>query len=658
MIGALKRTNQGDYSTDNSRSAVFLPNTRAFPRNSEIEVTLTFTGSNPGRYVQDVTPFPRAITVREHHSFIALPDDKYRRRVNQPGSGFYGIEYADYATPVGDPIRQRFIARHRLEKRDPAAAISEPVTPIVYYLDRGVPEPIRSALLDGARWWSQAFEAAGFHNAFRVEILPEGADPLDVRYNVIQWIHRATRGWSLGGAIVDPRTGEILKGIVQLGSLRVRQDYLIAEGLLSPYTDGTEQSPEAMAMALARLRQLAAHEVGHTLGLEHNYIASSQGRASVMDYPHPLVTLRPDGTIDLTNAYASGIGEWDKVAIAYGYGSTGGGDERTALDQVLAKAHERGITFLSDQDARPSGSAHPNAHLWDNGADAAAELERVLQVRRSALNRFGEAAIRRNMPLATLEEVLVPLYLHHRYQLEAAVKVVGGQYYTYALRGDGQEPLRPASAAEQEHALAALMKTLDPSELTLSPSLLSQLPPRPLEYPAHRELFRRNTDPVFDAISPAATAADMTISLLLDPARASRLVQQHALSSSLPGLNDVIDRLLATTFERKGGTDYERAIGRVIQQVVVSRLIGLAHDGGLPDVRAQAGLALDRIRSRATEAAKSGSDTERAHFLLIATDIQRFEERPFKEDAPVVAPGPPPGMPIGDEDSESWGINR
>lgn len=659
VVGGLKRTNQGDYAIDPSRSAIYLPNTRAFPRNSEIEVTLTFTGSNPGQFLRDVAPTAEAITVRERHSLIALPDDGYRRRVNQPGSGFFGIEYADYAVPMGEPIRQRFIARHRLEKRNPAAAISEPVTPIVYYLDRGVPEPIRSALLDGARWWTQAFEAAGYRNAFRVEMLPEGADPMDVRYNVIQWIHRATRGWSLGGAIVDPRTGEILKGIVQLGSLRVRQDYLIAEGLLAPYASGTEQSPEAQAMALARLRQLAAHEVGHTLGLEHNFIASSQGRASVMDYPHPQITLKPDGTLDLSHAYAQGIGEWDKVAIAYGYGSMPvGAGERAALDQVLANARARGITFLSDQDARPSSSAHPNAHLWDNGTDAATELERVMQVRRAGLNRFGENVIRRGMPLATLEEVLVPLYLHHRYQVEAAVKVVGGEYYTYALRGDGQEPLRSASAAEQEHALGALMKTLDPAELTMPSSVLNRLPPRPLEYPSHRELFRKNTDPVFDAVSPAATSADMTISLLLDPSRAARLVEQHVQFPSLPSLHAVLDRLIVTVFDRKGGTDYEQEIGRAIQQVLVTRLIGLAADADMPDVRAAAELALTLIRDRAVDAGKVGSDDERGHYLLIAGDIRRFQERPFRENTTRVAPQPPPGMPIGDQDQEEWGINR
>jgi hypothetical protein len=378
-----------------------------------------------------------------------------------------------------------------------------------------------------------------------------------------------------------------------------------------------------------------------------------------MDYPHPLVTLKPDGTLDLSHAYAQGIGEWDKVAIAYGYGSApAGAGERPALDQVLASARARGITFLSDQDARPAGSAHPNAHLWDNGADAATELERVMQVRRVALNRFGEKAIRSGMPLATLEEVLVPLYLHHRYQVEATAKVIGGEYYTYGLRGDGQEPLRAAPAAEQEHALAALMKTLDPAELTMPAAVLTRLPPRPLGYPSHRELFQKNTDPVFDAVSPAATAADMTISLLLNPPRAARLVEQHVQMPSLPSLDAVLDRLFVTVFDRKGGTDYEQEIGRAIQQVLVTRLVGLASDADMPDVRAAAELWLTRIRDRAVDAGKLGNDEERGHYLLIAGDIRRFQERPFRENTTRVAPLPPPGMPIGDQDQEEWGMNR
>ena len=439
---------------------------------------------------------------------------------------------------------------------------------------RGAPEPIRSALLEGARWWNQAFEAAGYRNAFRVELLPEGADPMDVRYHVIQWVHRFTRGWSYGNTVIDPRTGEIIKGHVTLGSLRVRQDYLIAEGLLAPYRQGDERAAAAEAMALARLRQLAAHEVGHTLGLQHNYLGNVANRASVMDYPHPLVRLTGDGRIDLSDAYATGIGEWDKIAIRYGYAEFPAGTDPTAsLDRILREGRSRGIEFLTDQDARPPGSAHPQAHLWDNGADAAQELDRVMQVRRAALRRFGDEAIRTGRPLALLEEALVPLYLHHRYQVEAAVKAVAGQYYTNALRGDGQEPLRAVPASEQRRALSSVVATLHPQELLFPRALLARIPPRPAGFPSHRELFDKTTQPVFDAIAPAVAAADLVVQLLFNPERAARLVQQHALDPGAPGLAEVIDSVLAAVRPRSEDA-YELAVSRAIQRTVVERLMG------------------------------------------------------------------------------------
>src|SRR5271156_2549024 len=360
----LRRTHQGSYHVDPARCAIYLPQTKNFPLNTEVEATLTFSGDEPGAWVRQVTPSPESITVREHHSFVQLPPPGYKPRIYDPRSSFFGISYMDYATSVSEPIVKRFTARHRLEKKDPKAAVSEPVKPIVYYLDRGAPEPIRSALLEGARWWNQAFEAAGYKNAFRVELMPEGADLMDLRYNVIQWVHRATRGWSYGAAVIDPRTGEIIKGHVTLGSLRVRQDYLIAEGLLAPYEKGKPVSPKMMEMALARLRQLAAHEVGHTLGLMHNYSSSTVNRSSVMDYPPPYVKLDADGVPDLSDAYATGIGEWDKVSITWGYKEfLPDTNVSAALNKILTDAYlEKHLRFLTDQDARPAGSSSSVAH--------------------------------------------------------------------------------------------------------------------------------------------------------------------------------------------------------------------------------------------------------------------------------------------------------
>jgi hypothetical protein len=651
VSGTLKGTKQGDFRLDASRSAVYLPRTRAFPRNTEVEATLTFTGDAPGRWVRDVTPTPSAITLRQHFSFVALPEPGYHPRLNLPGSGFFGIEYADYASPIGHPLVQRFIARHRLEKRDPAAAVSDAVKPIVYYLDPGVPEPVRSALLDGARWWAAAFEAAGYRNAFRVEVLPDSADPMDIRYNVIQWVHRYTRGWSTGAAVIDPRTGEILKGLVQLGSLRVRQDYLIAEGLLDPYPTGTEEPAAPLAMALARLRQLAAHEVGHSLGLEHNYIASAEGRASVMDYPHPVIQIAADGSLSLDSAYATGMGSWDSVAIAYGYAALPSGtDEQSALARVLAEARTRGITFLTDGDARPQGSSHPSAHLWDNGNDAAAELEHVLDVRRVALKRFGESAIRAGRPMATLEEVLVPVYLHHRYQTEAAVKLVGGEWYSYAVRGDGQLPLRTVPAADQRRALKALLRTIQPAELTLPRAVLAALPPRPDPYTLHRELFGRTTGITFDPVAPAMAAADLTVSLLFHPERAARLTQQPALDPAQLGLTEVIRAVTGVAFGPTPKDPYEAEVARAVRYVVADDLMRLAADAAYPQARALALAEVEALRRQLDllKAKPAAAPADRAQAAALSGDLKRFLEEPAeRENRPPDPVAPPPGSPIG-----------
>jgi len=649
VAGTLGRTGQGSYRLERSRSAPHLERIRAFPDNTELEATLTFVGEDPGGWVRSVAPTAEAVTIRQRHSFVRLPPPGYEPRASHPGAGFFGIAYADYATPIDEPLTQRFIARHRLEKRDPSAAVSEAVEPIVYYVDAGVPEPIRSALVEGARWWAEAFEAAGYRDAFRVEILPEDADPLDVRYNVIQWVHRSTRGWSYGASVTDPRTGEIIKGHVSLGSLRVRQDYLLAEGLLSPYATGTETPPELAEMALARIRQLSAHEVGHTLGLAHNYIASAQGRASVMDYPHPLVRLGPDGSIDLSDAYGAGIGAWDAVAVTYGYQVfPEGTDEEAELEAILEEARARGITFVSDQDARPAGSAHPRVHLWDNGVEPAAELHRMMDVRRVALDRFGEAAIRAGRPLATMEEALVPLYLHHRYQVEAAAKLLGGLEYAYTLRGDGQPPPSPVPAADQRAALDALLRTLDPAELALPEGVAAAIPPRPYTYGPHREMFVRWTGLAFDAISPAAAAADMTLAMVLHEERAARLIQQAALDPSLPGLSDVLARVVDATWGARPADPYPAEVARVVRRAVAERLMGLAAGSAPPQVRAEALLALEDLRERAeNDAASAPSRADRAAGLLLVRDLERFAEHPEEFARPPSRVDPPPGSPIG-----------
>jgi len=552
---------------------------------------------------------------------------------------------------------KRFAARHRLAKKDPSAAISEPVKPIVYYLDRGAPEPIRSALLEGARWWNQAFETAGYNNAFRVELLPEGADMMDLRYNVIQWVHRATRGWSYGMGVIDPRTGEIIKGHVTLGSLRVRQDYLIAEGLLAPYDKGQTISPKMQEMALARLRQLAAHEVGHTLGLEHNYSASTADRSSVMDYPPPLAKLARDGSIDLSDAYAIGIGEWDKVSIAWGYQDfPAGTDEGAALNKTLMNAYRRGLRFLTDQDARPAGSSSSVAHLWDSGSNAVDELNRLMQVRAAALKRFGENNVREGAPLATIEEALVPTYMLHRYQVEAASKLIAGMDYAFALRGDGEVPTKIVVPAEQRRALAAVLATLKPPVLALPEPLLQIIPPRPPEYERGRELFKTHTGPTFDALAPAEAAAQHTLQFLFNPERDARLVEFHARDSANPGFKEVLDAIIAATWKAPHAIGYQGEIARVVDSVVLYDLLGLAADERATEQgRAVASSEVDQLKGWLNAAKGSATDpAQKAHLAYAATQVEQFQKDPKRPELPAPSE-PPDGPPIGDdEDFGGW----
>jgi Met-zincin/Domain of unknown function (DUF5117) len=638
------------YRVDRTRSAFYLPRTKAFPKNTEIEVTLTFTneaasggGGLFSGTVASVTPTAEAVTLRQHYSLVELPDNSFQPRLDDPRAGYGGLSFVDYSVPIGEPIVQRYIRRHRLQKKDPNAAMSAPVKPIQYWVDPGAPEDVRKALVEGASWWNQAFEAAGFHDAFQVAVLPEGADPMDIRYNMIDWVHRSTRGWSSGGTVADPRTGEIIKATVTLGSLRDRQDYLIFEGLLSPYTTGNEKPGVLYETALARIRQLAAHEVGHTLGLGHNYYDSTRGWISVMDYPHPMEKLREDGTIDLSEAYPARIGDWDKVAIDYGYRQFARGEDPAALAKILDDAWAQDLRYMTNQDT----DIHPRVDQWSNGVDQAAELNRIMKIRRAALNRLGEHTIRNGAPMATIEEPLVPIFMYHRYSVESAASMVAGQDYIYAMRGDGRAPVKWESAANPRKALDALAATLKPSELAVPRQVLDAIPPRPPGFARHRELFPRSTGNGFDPLSPATVAADVTIGFVLQLDRAARMVAQHAVDRSLPGLEEVVDRLTKAVFEAPVASPYEAEIRRATERVLVDRMMWLATGAPNGQVRAIASFKLAKLATR-LKAEVAPAEAEQAQRALLAADIKRFIDRPADPMRIVPAPDAPPGAPIGD----------
>lgn len=657
VVERLRQSDQGNFSIDTSRSAVYLPGTFNFPKNSEFEATLTFTGTGAGDWLRSVTPTPNAVTVRQHHSFVELPDDNYKPRKFDPRSGYFTVDYQDYSAPIGGEFYKQYIVRHRLEKKNPEAEISEPVKPIVYYLDNGTPEPIRSALLDGARWWNQAFEEIGYDNAFRVEMLPDDAHPLDVRYNVINWVHRSTRGWSYGSSVVDPRTGEIIKGNVLLGSLRVRQDYLIAEGLLAPYEEGVEADDRMLEMSLARIRQLSAHEVGHTLGMAHNFAASTNDLASVMDYPHPRAEVLPDGSISLENAYDSGIGEWDKRVTAYGYQDFPDEvNEKEALDQIILETLDSGLLYISDEAARPQNGVHPAAHLWEYGTNVVDQMDHILDVRRSALRQFGEQNIQTGRPMADLQNALVPVYLYHRYQTEAVAKLIGGVNYSYNLRGDGQSNPQVVDGDIQRQAVQSLLESLKPEVLALPEHILDSIPPLPAQIPSSREHFKGYTNPVLDPVAMAEVAANHTASLIFNSERSSRLMNQSARNKSYPGLSEVAEKVLNATLLGELEEGYHGAIQRGVNIAVFRNLVELAADeNASPDARAIAKSVLENVQMQLTERSLAlDNSVWNAHYNYILGMIEQYQADPESFSTPS-APYTPPGSPIG---SYAFGVYK
>jgi len=661
VVDQIAGRGQGSFTLDASRSVIHLPATQSYPENTEVESMLTFTSRDPGNLVNQVAASGQTITLRQHHSFIRLPEPGFRTRIADPRVGVNGPTLFDYATPIDQDMRVRLTARHRLEKRDPNAERSEAVEPIVYYVDPGTPEPVRSALVEGAAWWADAFEAAGFIDGYRVEILPEGVDPQDIRYNLIHWTHRRTRGYSYGNSTIDPRTGEIIRGVVNLGSLRLRQDYLMGQGMVPPFPTGISEqdsdlgefadaptyeylaqvapNSDAVEMALARVRQLSAHEVGHTIGFPHNYMASSYGRESVMDYPAPYAQIDANGQIDLSNAYVQRIGSYDELAVEWLYREFAPGtDEVAALQEIAQRTISEGLIYMGHTNNNFIGAAHQYASVWDNGSNLVDHLKTEIQIRDIGLANFGTDVLRAGQPLSDLEYVLLPLYMHHRFQLRSAMQSLGGADYRYAVKGDGQEPFAIVPGEEQRDALETALSTLTVDFLALPEHIVAMIPP-----PAYRhsdgEDFPGNTELIFDPIGVAEAAAAFTVGEILNPQRMARLVL-YGSQGDYPDLEEVTDRLIEATWDAPApGDEYRRQVLHTAQRAVADRMMQQgAMDSNPAEVRA---VLTDRLARLATRLEADGDASP--HERLVAADVRRWQAR-----LENTVPGEPLQLPAGD----------
>lgn len=640
MASALKRGGGGDYKLVPERSVADPASVRVFPRNAEFSARLTFHADEPKEEVGNIAPGSGDVTMVERHSLIALPPAGYTVR-HDPYGYSLSTQRVDFSAPLGSAMVSDVASRFRLEKVDPAAPHSRVKQPIIFYIDGAAPQPVRTALADGVGWWTEAFRAAGYDDAFRVDILPDGADPLDVRYNVVNWVNRATRGWSYGNPISDPRTGEIIKGAVLLGSLRVRQDIMIYQALVGAGLTNTGVPGDPVQVALARLRQLGAHEVGHALGFAHNMAASTQGRSSVMDYPAPRIAL-DGGKPSLGDAYGVGLGPWDRFVVKWLYAPSD-----AAGAAVQAEGRAAGFRFVSDDDSRPSGSSHPQGALWDDGPDAIVELHRMMLVRQAALERFGSGSIPGDQAAATLRRAFVPIWLLHRYQVEAAAKSLGGVDFPYGLDAESPQAV-PVPGDRQQRALAELMATLSPAALTVPARLQSLLSigfggNRDRQYDI--EVMPTAGGPVFDPLRATETAAVETLNSLLDPDRFNRLELQHQSDPGVPSPHELVERLIAQAFAAPSGTaEVRRRIGTTV-------VLAIARAARVPRLSPAIAVSLNaRLERLADDLARTKTRDADGDWSRGIAELLRDRDALERVLAdPARLPQVPPGMPIGSD---------
>lgn len=645
----------GAFRLEETRSVIYMPNTKNFPKNTEFESMITFVsaGGGGGRGFGGgggIAPDPSAVTVNMHQSFVELPEDGFKMRKFDPRSASGAFTYMDFSVQsMDESLTKKTIRRHRLEKKDPNAAVSEPVKPIIYYLSRGVPEPVKSALIEGGNWWNKAFEAAGFKNAYKVMELPEGADPMDIRYNVVNWITRSgspARAFSSGASYIDPRTGQIIKGVVTLGSDRHRTDYLIAVGLLQPYVDGKPVRKDIEAMAMQRIKHLSAHEIGHTLGFSHNFAASPKDRASVLDYPYPRFSMKADGTVDISDAYTNEIGSWDIRSVMWAYTEfKKGADENAELDKIMAETLKQGFAYIPGI----GGNAHPESGQWEDGKNTIDQMTNLLKIRRKVLDEFSEKVITKDAPMSTMEEALVPIYLLHRYQIEAVAASLGGLYFTHAVKNDGQMPTKMVDPAEQWRAFESLMSTVTPEALALPDGLISKIPPRPSGYATTVENFSGYTGVTFDPVAAAESAASTTMSYMFAPERAARLIEYNARDSKQPGFFAVVDKVFDKTWKAPMPAGYKGQLQAMVNNQVVKNLLQLAATSNTSEiVRGQALLKIDELKDYLTSKMSSAEPALKANMMFALSQIEAFKVEPnkFQPPSPVdMPPGAPIGMP-------------